>query len=549
MMDDEKAIGLSDYVSAMKRRLRLVVFVSLPLAVLGAAITLALPSVYRSTGLVQVEEAKIAGYISTTQGGGRSYVDQYVSSLTERVLGDDKLGVLAASQDFYPKLKGNQNAIIGQLRKDLRLQMVTSRILDPESGREREVISAFRVSYDNRDPHKAQAGAEWLANAYLEENRETHRRKAQGAAGFLSTESAKYRDLIEDAERRLAAFKQKNTGRLPELTNINMNVLDNAQRDLEGVNMQIQALQRDRVFMQQQLNQSQLTSPDADRIPRLEEEYREKAQTYDESHPDLISLRKQIEALRSSGAGGMSLQAQLDAQRQALAQALTRYSADHPDVKVLERRIKTLEARIAAGEKSDTSQTASAITVQLRTQLNAIDTQLAGLQSRALDLRSKAAMVESRIVSTPEVEREYKEITRDLELAHTKYDQLQKQQMDAEVNTRAISGGAADEFRLVETPSVPGSPAKPMRLALILVSLVAAFLIAATVGVMREMFDSTVRGSRDLRAIFSEAPLAVVPAIYSDATRRKRNFQALAYGFSVLLVGSALFAAVHLMTA
>ncbi len=110
--------------------------------------------------------------------------------------------------------------------------------------------------------------------------------------------------------------------------------------------------------------------------------------------------------------------------------------------------------------------------VQVQTQLNATDTQLAALQARAMDLRTKLSGLEGRIVAAPEVEREYQAVTRDLASARAKYDELLKRQMDAEVSEAAIAGGTADKFRVKSSPKIPTEPAKPARLGIAIIAIV-----------------------------------------------------------------------------
>ena len=62
------------------------------------------------------------------------------------------------------------------------------------------------------------------------------------------------------------------------------------------------------------------------------------------------------------------------------------------------------------------------------------------------------------MTAAPQVEREYANATRDLTIAREKYEQLLNRQMDAEVSEAAIVGGRADEFRLIQSPMLPGAP-------------------------------------------------------------------------------------------
>jgi succinoglycan biosynthesis transport protein ExoP len=286
----------------------------------------------------------------------------------------------------------------------------------------------------------------------------------------------------------------------------------------------MQALRRERVFLNAQLAQARASGPETMTMQQLEAEYARKRATYDESHPDLIALRRQIDTLRQGGSNsGMSLKAQLQQQRSILAEARQRYSDDHPDIKRIQRNVSALEARIASGETSDRSLAAdSPMATQLQTQLNATDTQLAALQARALELRTKMTQLEGRMNAAPEVEREYQNLTRDLSGARAKYEELRKRQMDAEVNAAAISGGTADKFRVKTSPSLPSEPSKPSRLAIFVVAVVLGLIAGLTAVVAAQLFDQTVRGARDIQEILDVTPLTAVPVI-QHATHKLRR--------------------------
>lgn len=531
---DLGAPGFGEYVGILKKRRALLLGVSVPIVALGALLALGLPDVYRSAGLIEIDEQK-AMQNMLARGPGQNhqedqYADQYVQSLSTRVLSDANLRRLLEQYTLYDGIE-DERAMLRDLREDIDVSIVTARILDPRTGREREIVSAFNVAYENRDPRRAYEGASWLVDAFLEQNRSDRRSVAASAANFFAAEAERMRKHVAQLENRLADFKEKNHGRLPDLTGVNLNVMARTEDDIQNIEMQMQALRRERVFLMAQLQQASAAAPETASLRQLEEEYRRKSISYDESHPDMISMRRQIEQLRSGGSiAGMSLQQQLQTQRSILSEARQRYSDDHPDVKRILRNIEALEARIAAGDTADRSLSAdSPVAVQLRTQLNATDSQLAALQARNAELRAKLSDLESRLHAAPEVEREFQEVTRDLASARAKYDELLKRQMDAEVSEAAIAGGTVDEFRVAQKASVPREPAKPARLAIFLVSLVLATAVAFAAVVAAQFLDQTVRGVRDVRDILNVTPLAAVPVIETAGTVQARRRQAVMF--------------------
>jgi succinoglycan biosynthesis transport protein ExoP len=242
----------------------------------------------------------------------------------------------------------------------------------------------------------------------------------------------------------------------------------------------------------------------------------------------MIALRRQIDSMKygTSAGSGTSLRSQLAVKKSTLTEARQRYGEDYPDVKKLQRDIATLEARIKSGERGDVEMSdGTAVGMQLRTQINAIDSQLASLAAQNAELRAKMSGLERNVTAAPQVEREYSNATRDLTIAREKYEQLLNRQMDAEVSESAIVGGRVDEFRLIQSPMLPAMPAKPQRLAILLIGLVAAVVLALTATVGAEALDPKVRGARDVRDLLGVSPLVAVPTIRNSRSRRRNAWR------------------------
>jgi uncharacterized protein involved in exopolysaccharide biosynthesis len=524
---ESSGLSLSDYVAALKRRRGLLLGIALPIAALSVLLAVGLPSVYQSSGFIEIEEAQNLRQVVSEAANEPRYADQYVESLSTFVLSKTNLRKLLQEQQLYEDQDADPDAAVKRLRDGIDVDIVTTQIIDPSTGRDREIVSAFTVAFDHREPQLAYEGAKWLVDSYLQANRQDRQRQAETAAKFYAAEAERVRQDVADLEAKLADFKLKNAGTLPDLTELNMGSMERTERDLHDLEAQLQALRRERVLLMSQLQQARNAAPESANLRMLEVEYERMRAQYDPSHPDLIALRRQIEMLKRGGSTtGMTLRQQLANERAVLAEARQRYSEDHPDVRRITRNISALEARIAAGETADRSVAAdSPIAIQLQAQLNATDTQIGALQTRSTELRARMNQLEERLSLAPQVEREYQTVTRDLASARAKYEELVKRRMDSEVSEAAIAGGRADKFRVVQAPSVPAVPAKPKRLALLMIGWVLACVIAVSITVAMEAMDQTVRGSRDVRDILGVTPLASVPLIANtlavDARKRR----------------------------
>lgn len=544
--DQVPSPDLSDYVGAIKRRRMLLASIAAPIIAISAALALGLPSIYVSTGLFSFTDQTVPGEMpangntDAVERMQQQYRDAYVDNLSSSVMSYGSLSKLvAAVPGVAPGAKDTSQAVAQVLRR-AQVETVRTPVLDPNTGRNLDIISGFTVSYDSRNPHVAAAAARWLSNAFIMANRSGRLARAQKAEQFYDGQTRQYRQQIAQIESKLATFKAKNYDQLPGLTDLNMNTMETTQRDLDNVTQQIAALRQNRVFLQQQLDAAKNAGDDAGLLSQLQAEYNKKLATYSPDYPDMIALRQQIDQLKEGGGAinSLSLPAQLHAQEQLLAQAKLRYTNAFPDVQRIERQIKILKTRIAHGEKYAGNAVGSPAVVELETQLNANQTQTQALERQSAQLRKQMMQLEGRVEATPQVERQYKSLALNLQLAQTKYNQLLKYQMDAHLTSQAIASGRSDRIRIAQEPGTPLKPAKPKRLAIALVGLMLAILLGLTAVVIAESLDQSVRGSRDIRRVLALSPLGVVPEIQDSVAARRLRLQVVTLAACVF-VGAA----------
>lgn len=524
---------LSDYVAAIKRRRMLLASIALPIIAIGLALAIGLPNIYVSTGLFTFTDATVPGEMPANantdaiQRLQEQYRDAYVDSLSSTVLSDASFKQLVQAVPGLVEPGSDMAATIKRVSRRARVETVRTPVLDPNTGRNLDIISAFTVSYESRNPQLAAQAAGWLTNAFVMANRQGRLVSARAAEQFYDTQTQLYRQQIAQIESKLATFKEKNYDQLPGLTNLNMNIMQTTQQQIDNVTQQVAAMRQNRVFLQQQLDAAKNAGQDQNLLAQLQAEYNKKLATYDPDYPDMIALRQQIDELQEGGGAvnSLSLTAQLRAEEQALAQARLRYSEDFPDVKRLERQIQILKTRIAHGEKYAGNAVGSPAVVTLETQLNANQTQTDALERQAAQLHQQLMQLEGHVEAAPQVERQYKSLALNLQLAQTKYNQLLKYQMDAQLTSQAIQSGRSDRIRVVEQPSVPLTPGKPQRIAIAAVGLMLAILLGLTAVVIAESVDQSVRGSRDIRRVLAVSPLGVIPEIQDSATARRQRFQ------------------------
>ena len=539
--------GLADYLSAIKRRRMLLASVALPILAITAVLALGLPSLYTSSALFTFTYATVPGDLPASANADmiirqqEQYRDVYVDSLSRTVMTARTLErLLHAIPGIVPPGTDSADAI-KHIVSHTTVEPVRTPVLDPQTGRNRDIITSFSVSYDSRNPQLAARVAKWLTNAFLLGSRRDPLMRAQAAEQFYDRATLRYRKRIAAIEAKLAVFKSKNYDQLPGLTDINMNIMQTTQQNLDNVMQQVAGLRQNRVFLQQQLDAAKNAGDDTGLLEQLQAEYNKKLATYDPNYPDMIALRQQIDALKEGGGAinSLSLRAQLRADEQLLAQAKLRYTNNFPDVQRIERQIEILKTRLAHGEKYVGNAAGSPAVVALEAQLEANKIQTQGIERQEAQLQQQVASLSRHMEATPEVEREYNALTMNLQLAQTQYNQLLQNQMNARLTSQAIAGGRSDKIRIVEHPDAPLTPAKPKRVAIGIVGLMLAILLGLTVVVIAESVDQSVRGSRDVRSVLALSPLGVIPEIEDSVTARHHRWQVVMLTMSICVLSVA----------
>ena len=107
----------------------------------------------------------------------------------------------------------------------------------------------------------------------------------KATAKFFATEAERMRKRVSELEGKLAEFKAKNVGQLPELSGMNLSSMDRTENEIHNVESQLQGLRRERVFLVSQLQQARSMGPETNNLQALENEYKQKLAIYDRTIP------------------------------------------------------------------------------------------------------------------------------------------------------------------------------------------------------------------------------------------------------------------------
>ena len=560
----DKPPGLQGYAKiALRRRRSMLLAFGIGLAA-TLMVAFMLPASYRSSGTVLIEQQEMP--TDLVRSTVTSYADQRVQVISKRVMTTATLLDIIKRYNLYPKdaAKETREALLNRMRQDIGLKMISADVIDPRSGHPTSATIAFEVSYTSRSPDQAARVANELTTLYLNENLTNRTKLARDATDFLEGEGNRINTQIVDLEGKLAAFKDKNYSKLPDLMQVNMQLMDRNEEELRGEEARLSSLEQQRVFLQAQLTQVKPNSTvysetgerivsSSDRLKMLRSQLAAAKAKYAPDHPDVITLTREVSGMEADLGEKPDtvndLRRQLQQTQSQLDDARKRYTAEHPDRVRLEAMVKSLQidldAAIAAGNSASAARAASSSApatpqptdadnpayVQIQAQLSATDNEIQSLNTQIAKLQVSIHGYETDVTGSPQVERQYHDLTRDLDNARLRYQEIRNKQGEARVAQSLESDQQGERFTLIDPPLPPEQPVSPNRKLILVAGLVLSLGLGAAVALLRETMDTTIRGRDELLRITGVAPLALVPRIItSEELRSGRRRVRLALG-------------------
>ena len=558
-----QSLSLGELFAIVRRRRVAMLWTFVSIAVLTVMLAFLWPATYKASGTILIEQQEVpADLVRSTIS---SYADQRIQMITQQVMTTDNLYKIILKYDLYVRERKTKSreAVMKKMHEDIGFNMISADVIDPRSGNPTKATIAFSVSYKNRSPDMAARVANELVSLYLEQNIENRKERTADAATFLTSESLRLSTHINDLQTQISQFKEQHSNELPELTQLNIQMMNRTDDELRDTENRIRSLDQQLTYLQSQLAQlspssqvytstgERVLSPN-DRLKFLRTEYARVSGLYAPTHPDVLRLQREIASLeKSSGTvnEGNDLQRQLLDAQTKLAEAQQKYSADHPDVLRLQRMIESLQTNIADANKRDQLAKPKPVEpdnpayIQIKAQVEATQAERSSLLNKTKQLKVEVTDYEHRLAAAPVVEHEYTTMMRELDNTQLQYRVLSQKQMEAQSAQNLETERKGERFTLIEPPLTPEEPASPNRVVIFVLGLVLAMGGAIGIAAAREGMDTSVRSRRDLESLLSIPPLAVVPWIETAAdriaaVRRQRITVASSIGVLVLMITS-----------
>jgi len=186
--EEERGKSLREYLAMLRRRKGQILAVTALLAAVALTVAIGLPSIYRSSATILVQEQEVpADLVRSTI---TSFADERIQVISQQVMTRAVLLQLIDKYGLYGRYRDRETseAILKRMREDIKLSFVDANISDRSSGRRVNATIAFQISYDSPHPERAQKVVNDLALLYLNENVKARQQSVAETAAFLGQE-------------------------------------------------------------------------------------------------------------------------------------------------------------------------------------------------------------------------------------------------------------------------------------------------------------------------------------------------------------------------
>lgn len=354
----------------------------------------------------------------------------------------------------------------------------------------------YTISARHKDAETAQRIVQALLNTFVKNTAADQKSRTETAQQFLEQQIGEYESRLTEAENRLQQFKRHNIDFLPDQEASFYQRLQAARSNLEEVELAL----REARFRQEAIRDQLDSTPSGQRAVSADGTV---VQTPTEER--ILALQRRVDEL------------------------LLRFTPRHPDVIEAQRSIEQLEAQREQESQDIESGGAGSRSVpnpahqQLQLSLGEVEAEIAGLQVRRQEFRSRVENLQHQIEKLTKVEAELQTLNRNYEIYREQYNDLVARRESARISEDVEQSGEDVKFEIINQPRVPISPVSPPRLQLSFAVLFAGLAGGIGVALLLSQFRPVVYGRHMLAEVTGRPVFGGVSQYLSKGARFRRG--------------------------
>lgn len=483
-----RALTLADYTTLLKKRGWIVAIPAIVLMLTGLGITYFVPPQYLSQTLVLIEQQRVS------EGIVKSVVTEdlntRLASMREQIMSRSRLEPIVNQFNLYGGKKMSMDDRIALVQKDIDIKPIVSEIARTGG------LPGFFISFKAGDARTAQQVCSQITSLFVNENIRDRGDAARGTTDFLQSQLDDAKRNLDEQDAKQAEFQRKYMGQLPSEEQTNMGMLTSLNTQLDAATQQLATLQNNRAYAETMLS----------------------AQTK-EQPPVAAAAQVQPQAQE------LQLQKLLATE----ADLTSRYTDDYPDVVAVRHQISELRAQMTkpkpaapAGPVANKDEPMNII--QLRAQIRGMDAMIAQKAREQAGIQAQVRTYQDRLASSPMVQEEYKNVTRDYQTALAFYNDLQQKMNSSKMATSLEIRQQGEQFKVMDAANLPEEPEYPKKPVFMGGGLGAGMLLGLLIVSWIEYRDTAVRSEQDIWAFTKLPTLAMISFSHEDMPEKKRSW-------------------------
>ncbi len=473
---------ISQILTNLYRRKGLIISVFIVVSSLAAYLATILPKIYRSSTLIVVTPQRVpTSFIASTV---TIDLNERMQSIIQEILSRTQLEKIIQEFDLYPfEVKGSIEDRIERLHGKINVQLRRNNV--------------FELSFESENPEKAKQVTSRLASLFIDQNLQVREQQAEGTKSFINAEAERLRKELEEQETVVNQYKATHRYELPDQLDTNLRSLEQVRRELEANNLRLAALQERKGILQKQTVES-----------------------------DILGMDLLGGSLLGSEVGTTE-NVQVQMKKKELDSLLQRYSSKHPDVVRLKKEIQALEAvskdMTSKPANPTTSPSVNPLKQVLQTQITDIDSEIQTLRSQGDRLRSQAGVLQGRVDNTPIRAIELSKISRGYEITLKKYQDLLAKSLESELSENMEKKLKGEQFQILDPANFPLKPIRPNRMMIIMVGLFTGLAGGVALAFLLDNLNTSLKRSEDIGTYVNVPLLATIPAVLTRGSVLERR--------------------------
>lgn len=520
--------NIADYIAILKRRKYHILIPWLLLSLVAVGVALSLPKTYKST-VTMVMQTPMPTELTDTPV--HFLADEQIQTIYQRVLTTENVLSIIDAKELYGNKKDNSTKydLVEAFKDSTEVKLATSSLSD---GSSKIADVVFDLSFNYDEPKKAQEVVTELSHFLIEQNDKARTQRAAKVTDFLSEELDKLSLKSQEIDRKIAKYKEQNIFSLPEQAQGNLAAIERMESELRDTDNLIRTTKDKITYLGLELARVQTEIPGTldDKTPKSKDEvlrilqakYSQLSGIYSPSHPDVVRVRRELQALGSmaelSPLKGDIIKRLAESERELNLLEQT-YTGNHPELVNRKKQIDDLKQQLKNSSSSSSSDgdlrshSSNPAYVGLQVQYKDGQSELKSLLQKQEYLKTKLEKTQTNLSVSPQVEMEYAELIRQRDSATKKYNQIKEKWLDAKLVQTMEEQQQGHTLTVIEPPFVPPHPEKAIRRKVAIGGFFAGLIAGIGLAFLAEFLDPGIRGYRSLIATTGFTPLVVIPYI------------------------------------